>query len=142
MNSDPLSTGNKDRLDRAKTIDLCQNPLTVRNPSKKTHPLTHSSTTEKKPIQKEPKLSRARQIPEWSAYDSEIAAFARKLADEGVIKSDMAAADANALASGSSNTNAAEVVSETSASDVGGSGAEVAEDREDNIAHIHVKDEL
>ena len=54
----------------------------------------------------------------------------------------MAAADANALASGSSNTNAAEVVSETSASDVEGSGAEVAEDREDNIAHIHVKDEL
>ncbi|KAI0754012.1 glycosyltransferase family 24 protein [Daedaleopsis nitida] len=58
---------NKDRLDRAKTIDLCQNPLT-----------------------KEPKLDRARQIPEWEVYDGEIAAFARKLqaksssADEGV----------------------------------------------------------
>ncbi|KAH9946426.1 glycosyltransferase family 24 protein [Epithele typhae] len=46
---------NKDRLHRAKTIDLCQNPLT-----------------------KEPKLDRARQIPEWEVYDSEIAEFARK----------------------------------------------------------------
>ncbi|KAG6818362.1 hypothetical protein H0H93_005572, partial [Arthromyces matolae] len=36
------SPGSKDRLHRAKSIDLCQNPLT-----------------------KEPKLSRARQIPEW-----------------------------------------------------------------------------
>ncbi|RPD60390.1 glycosyltransferase family 24 protein [Lentinus tigrinus ALCF2SS1-7] len=47
---------NKDRLHRAKTIDLCQNPLT-----------------------KEPKLDRARQIPEWEVYDSEIAKFARRL---------------------------------------------------------------
>ncbi|PIL30079.1 hypothetical protein GSI_07656 [Ganoderma sinense ZZ0214-1] len=46
----------KDRLHRAKTIDLCQNPLT-----------------------KEPKLDRARQIPEWEVYDGEIAAFARRL---------------------------------------------------------------
>ncbi|TFK82573.1 glycosyltransferase family 24 protein [Polyporus arcularius HHB13444] len=46
----------KDRLDRAKTIDLCQNPLT-----------------------KEPKLDRARQIPEWEVYDSEIAEFTRRL---------------------------------------------------------------
>ncbi|KAL0579014.1 killer toxin resistant protein [Marasmius crinis-equi] len=68
----------KDRLDRAKTIDLCQNPLT-----------------------KEPKLSRARQIPEWEEYDSEIARFARKLAEEGKIKSRIATADANVLASGS-----------------------------------------
>ena len=27
---DPRLTGSKDRLHRAKTIDLCQNPLTVR----------------------------------------------------------------------------------------------------------------
>ncbi|KAI0823499.1 glycosyltransferase family 24 protein [Trametes gibbosa] len=47
----------KDRLDRAKTIDLCQNPLT-----------------------KEPKLDRAKQIPEWEVYDGEISAFARRLA--------------------------------------------------------------
>ncbi|KAF9461692.1 glycosyltransferase family 24 protein, partial [Collybia nuda] len=65
----------KDRLHKAKTIDLCQNPLT-----------------------KEPKLARARQIPEWEEYDAEIARFARKLADEGVIHSNMAAADANVLA--------------------------------------------
>ncbi|KAF8145393.1 hypothetical protein K438DRAFT_547782 [Mycena galopus ATCC 62051] len=65
----------KERLHRAKTIDLCQNPLT-----------------------KEPKLVRARQIPEWEEYDSEISRFARKLAEEGVIRSRMVAADANALA--------------------------------------------
>ncbi|KAI0628063.1 glycosyltransferase family 24 protein [Trametes polyzona] len=46
----------KDRLDRAKTIDLCQNPLT-----------------------KEPKLDRAKQIPEWEVYDAEISAFAQRL---------------------------------------------------------------
>lgn len=40
----------------AKTIDLCNNPMT-----------------------KEPKLDRARrQVPEWTAYDEEIAALARK----------------------------------------------------------------
>ncbi|KAJ4470665.1 glycosyltransferase family 24 protein [Lentinula edodes] len=65
----------KNRLHRAKTIDLCQNPLT-----------------------KEPKLARARQIPEWEEYDSEIAKFARKLSEEGKIRSRIAAADANALA--------------------------------------------
>ncbi|KAH7929980.1 glycosyltransferase family 24 protein [Leucogyrophana mollusca] len=65
----------KDRLHRAKTIDLCQNPLT-----------------------KEPKLSRARQIPEWEEYDSEIARFARKLAEEGKIRSSVATADTNVLA--------------------------------------------
>ncbi|KAF2457381.1 UDP-glucose:Glyco protein glucosyltransferase-domain-containing protein [Lineolata rhizophorae] len=43
-------------LAEAKTIDLCNNPLT-----------------------KEPKLDRARrQVPEWTAYDEEIAALARR----------------------------------------------------------------
>lgn len=28
---------------------------------------------------KEPKLARARQIPEWDVYDQEVAAFAKKL---------------------------------------------------------------
>ncbi|KAJ7136717.1 glycosyltransferase family 24 protein [Mycena epipterygia] len=65
----------KDRLHRAKTIDLCQNPLT-----------------------KEPKLARARQIPEWEEYDGEISRFASKLAEDGVIRSRIVAADANALA--------------------------------------------
>ncbi|KAF7307809.1 hypothetical protein MKEN_01141000 [Mycena kentingensis (nom. inval.)] len=67
----------KDRLHRAKTIDLCQNPLT-----------------------KEPKLDRARQIPEWEEYDSEISRFARKLAEDGVIRSGIVAVDVNALAGG------------------------------------------
>ncbi|OBZ72146.1 UDP-glucose:glycoprotein glucosyltransferase, partial [Grifola frondosa] len=67
--------GSKDRLHRAKTIDLCQNPLT-----------------------KEPKLARARQIPEWEVYDSEIANFARKLAVEGRIRSEVVAVDVNILA--------------------------------------------
>jgi len=67
--------GSKDRLHRAKTIDLCQNPLT-----------------------KEPKLARARAIPEWEEYDSEISRFARKLAEEGLIRSNVAAVDVNVLA--------------------------------------------
>ncbi|KAI0063832.1 hypothetical protein BV25DRAFT_1801498 [Artomyces pyxidatus] len=96
----------KDRLDRAKTIDLCQNPLT-----------------------KEPKLSRARQIPEWEVYDSEIARFTRTLADDGRIHASAAAADVNELANaGAARVNVAEggegetvelvasVVSETHAS--------------------------
>ncbi|KAJ2964307.1 hypothetical protein NQZ79_g834 [Umbelopsis isabellina] len=44
-------------LKKAKTIDLCNNPLT-----------------------KEPKLDRARrQVPEWEKYDKEVAAFQKKL---------------------------------------------------------------
>ncbi|QQK41019.1 UDP-glucose:glycoprotein glucosyltransferase, putative [Penicillium digitatum] len=47
-------------LDVAKTIDLCNNPLT-----------------------KEPKLDRARrQVPEWTVYDDEIAALASRIASE------------------------------------------------------------
>ncbi|KAF8268079.1 UDP-glucose:Glycoprotein glucosyltransferase-domain-containing protein [Lactarius quietus] len=50
------------------------------------------------PSQKEPKLARARQIPEWELYDSEIARFTRKLANEGRIHASAAAADVNELA--------------------------------------------
>ncbi|KAI9590878.1 nucleotide-diphospho-sugar transferase, partial [Syncephalis fuscata] len=51
-------------LAKAKTIDLCNNPLT-----------------------KEPKLDRARrQLPEWSEYDAEITAFAQQLAGESTKK--------------------------------------------------------
>lgn len=60
----------KDRLHRAKTIDLCQNPLT-----------------------KEPKLHRARQIPEWEEYDNEISRFSQELAKKGLIRSRIATAD-------------------------------------------------
>ncbi|KAF8309108.1 hypothetical protein DL93DRAFT_2217500 [Clavulina sp. PMI_390] len=66
----------KDRFDRAKTIDLCQNPLT-----------------------KEPKLDRARSIPEWELYDAEIAKFAQSLVEQGKIKSAAVAASVNELAS-------------------------------------------
>ncbi|KAG7448716.1 uncharacterized protein BT62DRAFT_965246 [Guyanagaster necrorhizus] len=65
----------KDRLHRAKTIDLCQNPQT-----------------------KEPKLARARKIPEWEVYDTEISQFTRKLDEEGLIRSRIATADTNVLA--------------------------------------------
>ena len=37
-------------------------------------------------IQKEPKLKRARQIPEWDSYDREIAAFAARISgNEGAL---------------------------------------------------------
>ncbi|KAI0696066.1 glycosyltransferase family 24 protein [Cytidiella melzeri] len=65
----------KDRFHRAKTIDLCQNPLT-----------------------KEPKLARAKHIPEWEEYDSEIARFAHRLYERGIIRSGMVDADASVLA--------------------------------------------
>ncbi|KAF8549596.1 hypothetical protein OG21DRAFT_1515006 [Imleria badia] len=84
----------KDRFHRAKTIDLCQNPLT-----------------------KEPKLSRARQIPEWEEYDDEIARFVRRLAAEGKIHASVATADSNVLAGSSgqplaSQTNSGDPLSD------------------------------
>ncbi|PFH48143.1 glycosyltransferase family 24 protein [Amanita thiersii Skay4041] len=82
LHEDWLWVSSKNRLDRAKTIDLCQNPLT-----------------------KEPKLARARQIPEWEEYDAEIARFTRRLAEEGKVRSGIAAADANVLAN-AGNTQA------------------------------------
>ncbi|WVW83270.1 hypothetical protein I302_105289 [Kwoniella bestiolae CBS 10118] len=78
-------------LASAKTIDLCQNPLT-----------------------KEPKLVRARQIPEWDLYDREIASFAAKLQGQEVgvgalaASVDDLASDANA-ATTSSHDEAGEV---------------------------------
>lgn len=50
-----------DALKTARTIDLCNNPMT-----------------------KEPKLDRARrQLPEWNEYDDEIAALAKKRSGKG-----------------------------------------------------------
>ncbi|KAI5117547.1 hypothetical protein M0805_004373 [Coniferiporia weirii] len=123
----------KDRLHRAKTIDLCQNPLT-----------------------KEPKLARARQIPEWEEYDAEIARFARTLADAGKIQSHIAAADANALASagaggaaGASGEAADTGKEDDLAEDVGqrevnssDGNANSAADENVESADIHPKDEL
>jgi len=51
-------------------------------------------------LQKEPKLDRARQIPEWEQYDTEIAQFTRELSVQGKIHSRIAMADANVLAGG------------------------------------------
>lgn len=48
--------------------------------------------------QKEPKLSRARQIPEWSEYDAEIAKFARRLAESNKISSSALGEEADNLA--------------------------------------------
>ena len=76
-------TGSKDRLHRAKTIDLCQNPLTVSVPALWRDSIILTTSQ----MQKEPKLTRARQIPEWEEYDTEISQFARKLADRGLIRS-------------------------------------------------------
>lgn len=80
-------------MHRAKTIDLCQNPLTVSFQDA-------SFTLVLTPPQKEPKLSRARQIPEWSEYDNEIAEFARGLTDKGLLKSRGASLDSGILAGG------------------------------------------
>ena len=99
--------GSKDRLHRAKTIDLCQNPLTV------CIFLICRSPAPNQVMQKEPKLSRARQIPEWEEYDAEIAKFTRKLASEGKIRSGMAVADVNALA-GPGNAPAITLTTESS----------------------------
>ena len=59
-------------------------------------------------FQKEPKLARARQIPEWDEYDKEIARFTRELAAEGKIHSRMATADASVLAGNGETTAAAD----------------------------------
>ncbi|KIP02024.1 glycosyltransferase family 24 protein [Phlebiopsis gigantea 11061_1 CR5-6] len=96
----------KDRLDRAKTIDLCQNPLT-----------------------KEPKLARAKHIPEWEEYDSEIAQFARKLAESGLIHAGMADADATVLADVGAGRRVA-------------ADADAQESTEDFVTPGHILDEL
>lgn len=76
---------------------------------------------------------RARQIPEWSTYDAEIAQFARQLAERGDIDSGIVATDANVLAdqaAGIAKKDPAEIIEETSSSVEGNKEGE------------HVKDEL
>ncbi|KAF9051644.1 glycosyltransferase family 24 protein [Panaeolus papilionaceus] len=109
----------KDRLHRAKTIDLCQNPLT-----------------------KEPKLARARQIPEWEVYDAEIAQLARELAAEGKVHTRMATADANVLAGGGSqNADKPEVAAQVDTeTDVPTSPTDASKDQEGRKQTAH--DEL
>ena len=84
--------------------------------------------------QKEPKLSRAHQIPEWSTYDNEIAQFARSLAEQGVLHSGIAAVDSNVLA----NAGASRPTPEDPESAVSGNESHDPPVTEDE----HVKDEL
>jgi UDP-glucose:glycoprotein glucosyltransferase len=64
--------------------------------------------------QKEPKLSRARQIPEWSQYDAEIARFARQLVKDGKIGSTALGEEVDALAGEKPTTSAEGTVAEES----------------------------
>lgn len=80
-------------MHRAKTIDLCQNPLTVSVITR-----TGSEDGALIPLQKEPKLQRARKIPEWEEYDAEVARLTRHLTEAGLLRSSSIANDVNALA--------------------------------------------
>lgn len=94
-------------------------------------------------FQKEPKLSRARQIPEWEEYDSEIARFARRLADEGKIKSRAIAADSDVLATvGNARSEDAPRPSEGSDVVVEAEGGSEAAREEVAAEESHPHDEL
>lgn len=69
---------------------------------------THEITAPLYRKKKEPKLDRARQIPEWEVYDGEIAKFAQSLVEHGKIKSSAIAASVNELASIGSQKQASE----------------------------------
>ena len=77
------------------------------------------------PYQKEPKLARARQIPEWEEYDSEIARLSRSLAAEGKIHSRMATADANVLAGATNGASNGQNTERESAEAEGNRGEEL-----------------
>ena len=85
-------------------------------------------------MQKEPKLSRAHQIPEWSTYDSEIAQFAKSLAEQGILHSGIAAVDSNVLANAGASTSMPEE------DDKAQSGNE--KDQPTTSDYEHVRDEL
>ena len=87
--------------------------------------------------QKEPKLARARQIPEWELYDAEIARFTRRLADEGRIHASAAAADVNELAKAGSVPVPVPVAEEETVQ-----GEEDGEEGGDGVTAGHVRDEL
>ena len=48
-------------------------------------------------------MARAKHIPEWEEYDTEVARFTRQLADSGAIRSGMSVADTNVLADAGSD---------------------------------------
>ena len=80
-------------------------------------------------------MARAKHIPEWEEYDTEVARFTRQLADKGVIRSGMSVADTNVLADvGSSKPT-------TPDGEVKQTHDEVERPNEDPEA-VHKKDEL
>jgi hypothetical protein len=62
-------------------VDLCQNPLTVRGLAPDDLHLSAYANHLPWLQQKEPKLNRARAIPEWDSYDQEIASFALRVSE-------------------------------------------------------------
>jgi UDP-glucose:glycoprotein glucosyltransferase len=83
--------------------------------------------------QKEPKLARARKIPEWEEYDSEISQFSRKLAEQGLIHSRFAAADTNALAGEGTSGGPAEPVVQEADRDIDDSNSDDTSSRRDEL---------
>ena len=72
-------------------VDLCQNPLTV---SFHVFPLGLGKAVYSREWpsffqQKQPKLERAKQIPEWETYDQEVDSFARRLVRRDNVNADV-----------------------------------------------------
>lgn len=86
-------------------------------------------------LQKEPKLSRARQIPEWEDYDAEVSRFARKLADEGIIRSAAYAGGVDTLANLGSTASSGEqnIVDE---------GEDLSRPETEELSDPNIRDEL
>ncbi len=99
------------------------------------HPTAYPQYSHRLSLQKEPKLSRARQIPEWEEYDAEISRFAQKLAKEGSLHSRIAAADTRVLAdAGTANSGKSDDVSmEAEGGDAAYNGAEGKEESPKDI---------
>jgi len=90
--------------------------------------------------QKEPKLARARQIPEWEQYVAEIARSTRRLANEGRIHASPAAVDVNELAKAGSipvPVPAEETMQNRVAGEEEGEGK-----GEGDVSTGHIRDEL
>lgn len=118
------------RLADDRSVDLCQNPLTVSE-------ILSNERDGADAQQKEPKLVRARQIPEWDSYDREIAAFAARLAEhEGGTQALAASVDDLAAEKGSVSAPA---VSDTEVTEKPAASERSEED--DPVPH-HLEDEL
>lgn len=85
-------------------------------------------------LQKEPKLARAKHIPEWEEYDNEIAGFARELKEKGIIHSGAVDADSSILAEVGAGSTAAGL-DDNATSDAGPV-------RTEKLADEHPRDEL